>query len=87
MGSVCSLKSRTELWDAKLTCCMVLLSFLSVLLKAKPMLYVVLCSCWARPIFGWSRILWAESIALHFALMALFLDKSVRSSSAVVMLS
>jgi hypothetical protein len=27
MGSVLSLKSRTELWNAKLTCCVVLLSF------------------------------------------------------------
>ena len=75
-----------ELWDAKLTCHMVLLSFLNVLLKAKFMLYAVLRSHCARPIFGLSRVPWAESIALRFALVASFLAKLVNLSFAVVML-
>ncbi len=80
MGSVLSLKSCTELWDAKLTYHMVLLSFLNIQLKAELMLYAMLCPCCARPIFG-------ESIALHLALVASGLAKSVCLSSAVVMLS
>ena len=74
MGSVLLMKSRMELWDAKLTCRMVLLSFLNVLLKAELMLYVMLHPPCARPMFSLLR-------------MALFLAKSVCSSSAVVMLS
>ncbi len=76
-----------ELWDAKLTCRMVLLSFLNILLKAELMLYVVLHPPCARPMFSLLRVPWAKSIALRFLLVALFLAKSVRSSSAVVMLS
>ena len=58
-----------ELWDRKLTCRMVLLSFLNVLLKAELMLYAVLRPRCARPIFGLMRVQWAELIALRFALV------------------
>ena len=51
------------------------------------MLYAVLPPHCAMSIFGLLHVLYAESIALRFALVALFLAKSVRSSSALVMLT
>jgi hypothetical protein len=50
------------------------------------MLYAMLHPPCTRPILGLSRVPSAKSIALHFALLVSFLAKSVRSSSAVVML-
>ena len=78
--------SQTELWAAKLMCRVVLLSFLSVLLKAKRMLYAVLHPRCTRPIFGVSRVTWAKLIALRLALVASFLAKTMHSSSVLVML-
>ena len=87
MGSMSLLNSRTELWDTKLTCRVVLLSFLSILLNAKLMLYAMLQSRCTRPIiFGLSRVRWAKLIALRFTLVVSFLAKLVCSSSVVVML-
>ena len=51
------------------------------------MLYAMLHPRCTRPVFGLLLVPWAKSIALCFALVALFLAKSVCSSSAVVMLS
>ncbi len=67
---------------------MVLLSFLKVLLKAKLMLYAVLHPRCTRPIFSFSRILWAESIALRFALVVSFFGQVgtfvIRGGDAVI---
>ncbi len=85
-GSLWSLYSCTVLWVAKLTCCLVLLSFLIVWLKAELMLYTQLRPRCARRILGLSRLTWDKLIALHFELLLSFLAKSVRSSSVIVML-
>ncbi len=55
-------------------------------LNAEPKLYEVLHPCWANPVLGVPRLVWAVLIAARFLLLVSFLAKLVRSSSARVML-